>query len=139
MKTISSETEMKDFGAQLGAQLRGGEVIQLIGDVGAGKTTLVKGIAKGLAVDDEVQSPSFTLSRVYEARDNLRLVHYDFYRLTDAGIMALEVAEDIQDPQTITIIEWADVIAGILPEQHTTITITSPSETSRELVIEGDL
>lgn len=135
MTTINSETEMKQFGSQLGARLHGGEVLQLIGDVGAGKTTLVKGIAQGLKVGEEVQSPSFTLSRVYDARDNLRLAHYDFYRLTEAGIMAFEVQEDMSDPATITIIEWADIVVGVLPDDPITIMITAPSETSREVTI----
>jgi tRNA threonylcarbamoyladenosine biosynthesis protein TsaE len=132
---VENEAAMKAFGANLGRDLRGGEVIQLIGDVGAGKTTLVKGIAKGLGIDEDVQSPSFTISRVYEARDGLRLLHYDFYRLNDAGIMADELNEAVHDPLAITVIEWADVVEGVLPAGHISITITSPTETSRQLEI----
>jgi len=134
---MNSEADMKDFGESLGLLLRGGEVIELIGDVGAGKTTLVKGVARGLAIDDDVQSPSFTISRVYDARDGLQLAHYDFYRLNDAGIMANELAEVTHDPLSITIIEWADVVSGVLPEDRLTITISSPTETSRQLSISG--
>ena len=75
-KIIKSTTDMIDFGAKLGAELRGGEVIELIGDVGAGKTTFTKGLAKGLAIAETVQSPSFTISLVYDGR--LEIVHYDF-------------------------------------------------------------
>lgn len=127
---------MKDFGSQIGAQLQGGEVIQLIGDIGAGKTTFVKGVAAGMGVDDDVQSPSYTLSRVYAAPSGLRLAHYDFYRLEEAGIMSNEVQEDINDPKTITIIEWADVIESVLPERHATLTISSKSETGRQISID---
>jgi len=134
---MNSEADMKDFGESLGLLLRGGEVIELIGDVGAGKTTLVKGVARGLVIDDDVQSPSFTISRVYDARDGLQLAHYDFYRLNDAGIMANELAEVTHDPLSITIIEWADVVSGVLPEDRLTITISSPTETSRQLSISG--
>jgi tRNA threonylcarbamoyladenosine biosynthesis protein TsaE len=132
---VKNEQEMKAFGEALGALLRGGEVIELVGDVGAGKTTLTKGIAAGLAVDEDVQSPSFTISRVYDARDGLQLSHYDFYRLQDAGIMANELSEAIRDPSTITIIEWADIVEGVLPANRISVSITSLSETGRELTL----
>lgn len=137
---VHSETEMKAFGAKLGALLRGGEIIELIGDVGAGKTTLTKGIAVGFGIDEDVQSPSFTISRVYDAHDGLQLAHYDFYRLNDAGIMAEELHETANDPQTVTIIEWAQIVAGVLPEDRLTVRITSPSETDRfvEFVAGGE-
>lgn len=137
---VKSETEMKAFGEKLGALLHGGEIIELIGDVGAGKTTLTKGIARGLSINEDVQSPSFTISRVYDGRDELQLAHYDFYRLNDAGIMASELHETVSDPQVITIIEWAQIVAGVLPEDRVTVRITSPSETDRfvELVAGGE-
>lgn len=131
---------MKQFGAQLGALLRGGETIELVGDVGAGKTTLTKGIAQGMSIDEDVQSPSFTISRVYETPLGLQLSHYDFYRLNDAGIMANELHETLHDPQNVTIIEWADIITGILPEDHLQVRLTSPTETSRQIeLIAGGL
>jgi tRNA threonylcarbamoyladenosine biosynthesis protein TsaE len=130
---VHSEAEMKQFGARLGALLRGGETIELVGDVGAGKTTLTKGIASGMKVDEDVQSPSFTISRVYEAGEGLELAHYDFYRLQDAGIMANELHETLYDPRSVTIIEWADIIKGILPEDHLSIRLTSPSEMTRRI------
>src|SRR5664279_3416586 len=121
---VNSEESMKAFGAKLGRFLTGGEVIDLTGDVGAGKTTLTKGIAVGLGVDEDVQSPSFTISRVYEARDNLRLAHYDFYRLHSAGIMHDELAETMADQAAITVIEWSDIVKGVLPADHLSIHIT---------------
>jgi len=132
---VTSDVAMKALGEKLGAFLKGGEVIELVGDVGAGKTTLVKGVARGLAIDEDIQSPSFTISRVYDARDSLTLAHYDFYRLHDAGIMADELHETLHEPNTITIVEWADIVGGVLPENRVTIQITSPSETSRLLTI----
>ena len=66
------------LGEKLGKSLHGGEVIELVGDIGAGKTALTKGIAKGMGVDDDVQSPTFTISRLYEGRNRIRLAHYDF-------------------------------------------------------------
>ena len=134
---VNSERGMKQIGAKLGVLLRGGEIIELIGDVGAGKTTLTKGIGEGLGVTEDVQSPSFTISRVYEGRDALRLAHYDFYRLHDAGIMAHDLEEAIGDPETVTVIEWADIAQGVLPIERLTIHITSPTEAKRELQIEA--
>lgn len=132
---VHSETDMNALGKKLGALLRGGEIIELIGDVGAGKTTLTKGIAAGLAIDEDIQSPSFTISRVYSGRDDLTLSHYDFYRLQDAGIMAEELHETIHDPQTITVIEWANIVTGILPDDRLTIRLEPLSETSRRIEI----
>lgn len=134
MITIENEAAMKAFGARLGALFAGGEVIELVGDVGAGKTTLTKGIAEGMGVEETVQSPSFTISRVYDETDKgLRLAHYDFYRLHDAGIMADELRETAHDRTAVTIIEWADIVAGVLPEDHLTVTIIAPTEQTRRV------
>lgn len=124
---------MKALGSRLGKLLEGGEIIELVGDVGAGKTTLTKGIADGMGVDDDVQSPSFTINRVYDTPSSLQLAHYDFYRLHDAGIMAAELQETANDKQTVTIIEWAEIVKGVLPKDRLTVTITSPTEETRQL------
>lgn len=137
---LQDESATKAFGVRLGALFTGGEVLELIGDVGAGKTTLTKGIAIGLGVHEDVQSPSFTISRVYDGRDRLQLSHYDFYRLGDAGIMADELRETIHDPRTVTVIEWAGIVDGVLPADRLTVAMTSPSETVRavQLVAGGE-
>ncbi len=135
IKEVKSEAAMKTFGAQIGALLKSRVVIELVGDVGAGKTTLTKGIATGLGVDEDVQSPSFTISRVYSAHDGLTLAHYDFYRLQDAGIMADELNEAVHDLFTVIIIEWGSVVSGVLPTDRLTIQIESPTESSRRLTI----
>jgi tRNA threonylcarbamoyladenosine biosynthesis protein TsaE len=135
---VANEAETRVLGEKLGRLLKGGEVIELVGDVGAGKTTFVKGLAKGLAVHETVQSPSFTISRVYDARDGLLLAHYDFYRLSDAGIMADELAETTQDSTSITVIEWADIVEGVLPTKRLRINFTAPTDISRRLYISGN-
>jgi tRNA threonylcarbamoyladenosine biosynthesis protein TsaE len=127
---IKTDTDMKAFGQRIGARLRGGELFELIGDVGAGKTTLAKGIGAGLGIEEAVQSPSFTISRVYDARDALRLIHYDFYRLDDAGVMRHELAETLHDPRAITLIEWSQTVQDILPEERVKIIISSDSQGS---------
>ena len=136
---VASEQETRDLGEKIGALLKGGEVIELVGDVGAGKTTFVKGLAKGLTIDEDVQSPSFTISRVYDARDDLQLAHYDFYRLSDAGIMADELTETTKDPLTVTVIEWADIVEGVLPENRVRIVFAAPTETTRVLTLDGSM
>lgn len=136
MTSVDNETAMKAFGERLGARLRGGEVIELVGDVGAGKTTLVKGMGEGLRVDDDVQSPSFTISRVYAARDGLELHHYDFYRLSDAGVMSFELAESVTDSKAITIVEWADTVQDVLPPERCRIDIAyTPDGVGRKLTL----
>ena len=135
---VASESETHAVAKKLGSLLRGGEVIELVGDVGAGKTTFVKAMAEGLLVDEDVQSPSFTISRLYEAHDDLRLAHYDFYNLTDAGIMKDELSETMQDPMTITVIEWGKIVEGILPQDRLTIQLESPTEMSRKLILTGN-
>ncbi len=130
---VNTEQETKDFAARMGAVLKGGEVFELVGDVGAGKTTFVKGLARGLAVADDVQSPSFTISRTYTAREGLQLVHYDFYRLQDPGIMANELAEVVNDPTTVTVIEWATIVEGVLPEYRITAQFEAPTDESRRI------
>lgn len=136
-KELASEQETKTLGESLGRLLRGGEVLELVGDVGAGKTTFTKGLALGLSIDEPIQSPTFTISRVYDARDDLVLAHYDFYRLGDAGIMNDELHETIYDPQTVTVIEWADIVEGVLPEHRIRIQFESTSEEGRTVTIEG--
>lgn len=126
---------MMTFGNKLGAVLRGGEVIELIGDIGAGKTTLTKGIAQGLGVKDDVQSPTFTISRTYTAGNDLVLAHYDFYRLVDAGIMTMELHESVSDPHIVTVLEWAGIVAGVLPKDTLTIRIESMTELSRRVTL----
>jgi tRNA threonylcarbamoyladenosine biosynthesis protein TsaE len=134
---VHSDQETQAVGERLGRVLRGGETLELVGDVGAGKTTFVKGLARGLEIDDDIQSPSFTISRVYDARDGLVLAHYDFYRLADAGIMRDELAESVHDAAAITVIEWADIVEGVLPDDRVTIRLTAPTETDRRLEISG--
>lgn len=128
---VTSEDEMKQLGVRIAHTLKGGEVLELVGDIGAGKTTLTKGIAAGLGIAEDVQSPSFTISRTYETPSGLQLAHYDFYRLTDPGILLTELNDLVGDPETIVIIEWAEVVNEVLPTERITITIESPSEERR--------
>jgi len=134
-REINSVDAMLAFGHRLGALCHGGEVIELIGDIGAGKTTLTKGIASGLGVEDDVQSPTFTLSRTYHTSGGGILAHYDFYRLSDPGILGLELADATHTADTTVVIEWADTVQHVLPEDRVTLEIAASSEESRRVVL----
>lgn len=134
---IESRDAMLQFGQRLGSLCKGGEVIELVGDIGAGKTTLTKGIANGLGVDDEVQSPTFTLSRTYRTPSGLVFAHYDFYRLTDPGILRIELEEATRADDTVVVIEWADTVHDALPQDHLKLTITASGDTSRRLLLQS--
>ena len=135
MIEVKNEEQMQVFGERLGRLFRGGEVIELVGDVGAGKTTLVRGIARGMDIDETVQSPSFTISRLYDAPEGRRLAHYDFYRLDDPGIMKNELLDTIGTRGTTVIIEWAGTVESTLPDDRLTIHILASDESERELEV----
>ena len=108
-------------------------VIELVGDVGAGKTTLVRGFAKGLGVSDEVTSPSFTISKSYACEKGKILTHYDFYRLKEPGIMMEDLEEKLNDPRQIVVIEWGESVGDLLPEGHKVINIIYNDDGTREV------
>ena len=121
---------MKQLGEAIGWSVSGGEVLELVGDIGAGKTTLTKGIARALGINEPVQSPTFTISRVYDSPKGLRLAHYDFYRLGEAGIMGDEIREAADDDSVI-IVEWAGAVDDDLPKDRLLVKITTISEEER--------
>lgn len=128
---------MQRFGEAIGHAVQGGEIIELVGDIGAGKTTLTKGIAAGMGIADDVQSPTFTISRLYQADGELSLAHYDFYRLSDAGLMAIELQEAVGNARGVTIIEWGEIVKGVLPVDRVTIKIEPEGEDARSVTMTG--
>ena len=128
----NSAEETIDLGREFGSKLKGGEVIEFIGDLGAGKTSFMRGLAEGIESEDSVSSPTFTISNVYSGRDNLSLHHYDFYRLPEPGLIAEDLAEAIQNPKAIICVEWAESVRGVLPEDRITIEIIPIDEEKRE-------
>ena len=132
--TISSASseETEQIGEQIGRQLKGGEIIELVSDLGGGKTTFVRGLAKGFGSTDTVASPTFTVSKEYTA-GNKRVAHYDFYRLHDAGLLQFELAESVHDPDTVVVVEWGDIVRNVLPATRMTIHITATESESRSL------
>lgn len=132
---ITSEEEMLAFGEEFAKELNS-NVIELIGDVGTGKTTFTRGLAKGLGIKEPITSPSFTISKSYALKNGGNLIHYDFYRLGDPGIMQDDLAENLKDPKNIIIIEWGESIKNLLPENHTIINIEYDETGDRNLLLQ---
>ncbi len=135
--STSSDTTEK-LAARLAVNLKGGEVIELVSDLGGGKTTFVRGLARGLGSSAHVSSPTFKISNEYtipsaQGQTLRKVIHFDFYRLNDPGLVANELAEVLGDPETVTIIEWGQIVEHVLPPQRLTIIFTPTSETARQL------
>lgn len=128
MKEISSAEEMHNLGAKIGTQLIAGDLILLNGDLGAGKTVLVQGIAQSLGVEG-VTSPTFVISKNYPG--SLPLIHVDVYRLLDSGKAALFLDDldlDSDRENSVTVIEWGGVESARLSDQRLEITIDRSDE-----------
>ncbi|WP_416198600.1 MAG: tRNA (adenosine(37)-N6)-threonylcarbamoyltransferase complex ATPase subunit type 1 TsaE [Sporanaerobacter sp.] len=118
---LKNTKDTEQFGYKLGKILKGGEIICLIGDLGAGKTTMTKSIAKGLDVEEYVTSPTFTLINEYKGR--VPLYHFDVYRLEEVESIYDLGFEEYFYSNGVSIIEWADKIKNVLPEDVLTIEI----------------
>lgn len=129
-----SPEETEQYAAKIAGRLRGGEVIELVSDLGGGKTTFTRGLIAGLNSDEAVASPTFTISREYN-KGRLYVYHFDFYRLGEAGIVADEVAEVVSDPSAVVVVEWAEVVRHVLPEDRLQIRLTAAGENARMLDI----
>ncbi len=123
-KTFSAE-ETFAYGEKLGRSAKAGEVYTLVGDLGAGKTVFAQGFARGLGIEEPVNSPTFTILQVYDT-GRLPLYHFDVYRIDDPDEMEEIGWEDCVYGDGVTMIEWADRIRDILPK------------TCREIRIEKD-
>ena len=124
--------DTKKFGEKLGSLLKPGDIICLMGDLGAGKTTLTKSIGIGLGVEDYITSPTFTLINEYKGR--LNLYHFDVYRLE--GISDLDDLgfEEYFYSGGVCIIEWGDKIENILPKDTINLSIEKGSELDERII-----
>ena len=135
---IASEQETKQLGERIGQAARPGTVIALIGDLGTGKTTLTKSIAGGLGVTETVTSPTFNIIREYKS-GRIPLYHFDVYRIADPDEMFELGYEEYFYGDGICVVEWADIIEDLLPEDAVIIHIErGASEEEREYRIEGE-
>lgn len=122
--------------AIIGGALKGGEVIEFKSDLGGGKTTFVKGLARGMGVTDVVQSPTFIISSLHNGANGLELHHFDFYRLDNPGVMSAELAESLQQNNAVVVVEWGDIVHDVLPADRATIGISVPKDETRVISID---
>ena len=136
-KTLITNNELEtiELGNKLATSLPSGAVVLLCGDLGAGKTTLVRGIAKGLHIKEVVQSPTFNIMKVYFKGDR-PLIHIDAYRLADINT-DIGLDEFIGYESGITVIEWPDFIKDLLPDESISITLLRKGDEIREITIES--
>lgn len=133
---INSIKEMRKFGNTIGKALKGGEIICLRGDLGAGKTHLTQFIGEGMGIDDYITSPSFALLNIYDGEINLN--HFDAYRLEGEEDFYDLGFEEYLFSNDVNIIEWPDVIYELLPENPLNIYIEKGEGEIRLLRIETE-
>ena len=127
-----SREETLAFAESYAKTLRGGDVVLLDGDMGAGKTVFTKGLAKGLGIEEEVTSPTYAYMNDYDGR----LFHYDCYRIESVEQAERLGLADYFDMGGICVIEWSQNIAPLLPRKTKRVTINKLSENEREIVCE---
>ncbi len=130
-----SEKETEELGRKFGSSLRRGDLVSLVGSLGAGKTVFAKGIARALGISEAIVSPTFTLVQEYEGRE--KLYHLDLYRLSGEDEFESMGGEDFLYPDGITLIEWAEKIEEMMPSDAFTVTISILSDGTRDISIKG--
>lgn len=125
LRTIDSngENETFELGVKIGEEAKPGDVFTLIGDLGVGKTVFTQGVAKGLGIDDNICSPTFTIVQVYD-EGRLPFYHFDVYRIGDVSEMDEIGYEEYVYGDGVSMIEWANLIEEILPDVYTKIEIS---------------
>lgn len=139
----TSSVDTERIGELLGKNVRGGEVIELQSDLGGGKTTLVRGLAKGVGSTDTVASPSFTIQKVYKTerlaksvKGVIAIQHFDFYRLgAHPEQMAHELEEAMLNKANVVVLEWARAVEQMLPQVRVRVSIGRVDETTRNILI----
>ena len=111
---LNSEEDTRSLGLEIADALEPGDVVALTGDLGTGKTALTKYIAEGLGVKEEISSPTFTIIKEYKS-GRLPLYHFDVYRLGSGDELLDTGAEELLDGDGACVIEWADIVADVLP------------------------
>jgi len=137
LETVISRSpeQTRALGEHLGARLEAGSVVACIGELGAGKTCFLQGLARGLGVESMVTSPTFVLVNHYRGR--LPVYHLDAYR-TETLTELLDIGvEDLLHGDGVTVIEWADKLLPLLPSHTITVTITGLGDEPRRIVIEN--
>lgn len=118
----SSAKETYQLGVEIGKKAVKGQVFTLVGDLGVGKTVFTQGLAKGLDIEESISSPTFTIVQVYD-EGRLPFYHFDVYRIGDISEMDEIGYEDYVYGEGVSLIEWANLIEEILPDNRTSIII----------------
>ena len=134
---IEDEAAMLRLGRELAAALSGGEVIYLEGDLGAGKTTLVRGILMGLGYEDNVKSPTYTLVEEYQPRSNQKFFHFDLYRLSSPEELYFIGIEEYRVPDAICAVEWPEKGGDVLFPPDLCIRIDYAANKTRRVSLKG--
>jgi tRNA threonylcarbamoyladenosine biosynthesis protein TsaE len=134
MVATRSEEETRDLGAALGRAVQPGDVLLLLGNFGAGKTTLVQGMARGLGVDDVVTSPSFVIANEY--RGAIPLYHLDLYRIDQMDTTTLEALAEYFGGDGVCVVEWPAAVPTDLVHDATRVALAVVGENERELSFE---
>ena len=119
---IKNEHDTEEFGMKLASSLEPGDIVALIGDLGTGKTTLTKYIAKGLGVTENIDSPTFNIVKEHKS-GRIPLFHFDVYRLSSGDELLDIGADEYFYSDGVCIIEWADIVADVVPEKAKVILI----------------
>jgi tRNA threonylcarbamoyladenosine biosynthesis protein TsaE len=135
--TSRSPEQTASIGARLGALLRPGDVVLLVGDLGAGKTHFAKGVGAGLGVVEEVLSPTFNLMHEYEGARGITLRHFDLYRLDDAAQLDDIDYFGLIEDDAASLVEWGDRFAEALPLDYLCLCIEIIDASSRRLSFEA--
>lgn len=135
-KKINSELEMEEFGEEFAEELDKGDKVFLYGNLGAGKTTFTKGLARGLKISSRIISPTFVLIRKHTSSD-LNFYHIDLYRIEEKEkIQELGLSEVLEDPKGISVIEWADRLEGEKPTNRWEIHFENIAENQRDVKVQ---
>jgi tRNA threonylcarbamoyladenosine biosynthesis protein TsaE len=133
--TTNSPAQTIALGEKIGARLKGGEIIAYSGGLGAGKTTITRGISLGMGLGDEVTSPTFALVNEYRG-EKLSLIHFDMYRINSALDLETTGFFDYMDESCVLAVEWSENIAEELPENCIRIDIQRVDDNARTVTVE---
>ena len=135
--TTHSREESEQFGATLARTLPPGSVVAMYGNLGAGKTVIARGFARGLGITEAVSSPTYTIVQEYDIPgSDQRFYHLDLYRIADEhAALGFGVDEFLSDPDAWTLLEWPVRIAGILPPETISLSIESLDDSTRQITL----
>jgi tRNA threonylcarbamoyladenosine biosynthesis protein TsaE len=125
--------ELEELAIEIGSRLKGGEIIELRGDLGSGKTTFVSSLVKGTGCKEKVSSPTFVIKKLYKTKE-FDIHHFDFYRLQSKDQILYELREIVNDKNSVIIIEWPDILDDILPPNKVKIKFIYDEDLNKRII-----